>query len=66
MSSRQQRIGWFIALVVLTIVCAIGGIELGERAVGIGYLMLIFGLPLSILGLGIIGYSLASEKNAAE
>lgn len=62
LSPRQQRIVWFAVLVVLTVVFAVGGVELGQSGSGIGYLMLIFGLPLAIIGLGIVGFSLANEK----
>ena len=64
LSPRQQRIVWFAVLVVITVVFAIGGVELSQSSSvsGIGYLMLIFGLPLAIIGLGIVGFSLASER----
>lgn len=64
LSPRRQHIVWFAVLIVLTLVFAVGGVELsqGSSASGIGYLMLIFGLPLAIIGLGIVGFSLASER----
>ena len=64
LSPRQRRIVWFAILVVLTVIFAIGGVELGQSSSssGIGYLMLLFGLPLAIIGLGIVGFSLANEK----
>ena len=61
LSPRQQRIVWFAVLVVVTVVFAIGGIELSQRGSGVGYLMLIFGLPLAIIGLGIVGLSLSKQ-----
>lgn len=63
-SPRQRRIVWFAVLAVLTVIFAIGGVELGQTASasGIGYLMLLFGLPLAIIGLGIVGFSLANER----
>ena len=64
LSPRQRRIVWFAILVVLTVIFAVGGVELGQSSSGsgIGYLMLLFGLPLAIIGLGIVGFSLANEK----
>ncbi len=62
LSPRQQCIVWFAVLVVVTVVFAIGGIELSQRGSGVGYLMLIFGLPLAIIGLGIVGFTLGHEK----
>jgi hypothetical protein len=62
LSSHQRRIAWFVVLVVLTIVFSIAGVELGQTGSGVGYLMLIFGLPLAIFGLGFVGYSLSHEK----
>ncbi len=64
LSPRQQRIVWFAVLVVVTVVFAIGGVELSQSATvsGIGYLMLIFGLPLAIIGLGIVGLSLSKQN----
>lgn len=64
LSPRQQRIVWFVVLAVFTVACAIGGIELSQSATvsGIGYLLLIFGLPLAIIALGIVGFSLGHEK----
>lgn len=64
MSPRRRRVVWFAVLVALTVIFAIGGVELGQISgtSGIGYLMLLFGLPLAIIGMGIVGFSLASER----
>lgn len=62
LSSHRQRVVWLAVLVVLTVIFAIGGIELSQRGNDFGYLMLIFGLPLAIIGLGIVGFSLTGER----
>ena len=64
LSSHRQRIVWFAVLVVLTVIFAIGGVELSQSSSvsGIGYLMLIFGLPLAIIGLGLVGVSLSKQE----
>lgn len=63
-SPHRRRLVWFIILAVLTTIFAIGGVELGQITAisGIGFVMLIFGLPLGIIGLGIVGFSLANER----
>ncbi|HEX6797858.1 MAG TPA: hypothetical protein VF116_09130 [Ktedonobacterales bacterium] len=62
LSSHRQRIVWFAVLVALTVIFAIGGIELSQRGNDFGYLMLIFGLPLAIIGMGIVGFSLSRQE----
>lgn len=64
LSSHRQRIVWFAVLVALTVIFAVGGVELSQSSSvsGVGYLMLIFGLPLAIIGLGLVGVSLSKHE----
>ena len=64
LSSHRQRIVWFAVLVALTVIFAVGGVELSQSSTvsGVGYLMLIFGLPLAIIGLGLVGVSLSKQE----
>ncbi|HKS71511.1 MAG TPA: hypothetical protein VJQ45_13890 [Ktedonobacterales bacterium] len=64
LSSHRQRIVWFAVLVALTVIFAVGGVELSQSSSvsGVGYLMLIFGLPLAIIGLGLVGVSLSKQE----
>lgn len=64
LSSHRQRVVWFAVLVALTVIFAIGGVELSQSSSvsGVGYLMLIFGLPLAIIGLGLVGVSLSKHE----
>ena len=63
LSQRRQRIVWFSVLVALTVIFAVGGVELSQSSTvsGVGYLMLIFGLPLAIIGMGLVGVSLSKQ-----